>query len=66
MSSKFSLAVALWLVLGTGTAFAGGPKYVAGATFFNPAALGQPLHWANGQVNYFVDQGPLSASVTNQ
>jgi len=66
MSSKYSLTVALWLVLCTGTAFAGGSKYVAGATFFNPAALGQPVHWANGQVNYFVDQGPLSAYVTNQ
>ncbi|HXR38347.1 MAG TPA: IPT/TIG domain-containing protein [Terracidiphilus sp.] len=47
-------------------AHAGGPKYVAGARFFNPAALGQPVHWSKGQVNYFVDQGPLSASVSNQ
>jgi hypothetical protein len=47
-------------------AFAGGPKYVAGASYFNPAAMGQPIHWPHGQVNYYVDQGPLSASVTNQ
>ena len=40
---------------------AGGPKYVAGASFFNPAVLGQPVHWANGQVNYYVDQGPLNS-----
>ena len=45
---------------------AGGPKFVAGASFFNPAVVGQPLHWANGQLNYYVDQGPLNASVTNQ
>jgi hypothetical protein len=47
-------------------ALAGGPKYVAGVSGFNPAAVGEPLHWANGQVNYYVDQGPLNGSVTNQ
>jgi hypothetical protein len=47
-------------------ALAGGPKHVAGVSFFNPAAVGQPIHWANGQVNYYVDQGPLNSSVTNQ
>jgi hypothetical protein len=46
-------------------AVAGGPKYVAGVSFFNPGVVGQPLHWANGQLNYYVDQGPLNASVTN-
>jgi hypothetical protein len=45
---------------------AGGPKYVAGTSFFNPAVLGAPIHWAGGQVNYYVDQGPLNSSVTNQ
>ena len=45
---------------------AGGPKYVAGASYFNPAVLGQPIHWPSGQVNYYVDQGPLSSQVTNQ
>jgi hypothetical protein len=44
---------------------AGGPKYIAGATYFNAAVLGQPLRWAGGQVNYYVDQGPLSSTVTN-
>jgi hypothetical protein len=28
--------------------------------------VGRPVHWANGQVNYYVDQGPLNALVTNQ
>ncbi len=54
------------LALAPAAALAGGPKYVAGASFFNPAALGQPIHWADGQVQYYVDQGPLSASVSNQ
>ncbi len=54
----------LWLT--PVAAVAGGPKYVAGATFFNPAVLGQPVVWAEGQVNYYVDQGPLSSTVSNQ
>ncbi|WP_263351431.1 IPT/TIG domain-containing protein [Acidicapsa acidisoli] len=40
-------------------ALAGGPKYVAGVSYFNPAVMGQPVIWPGGQVKYFVDQGPL-------
>lgn len=57
---------AVLLLAVTPAALAGGPKYVAGATYFNPAVLGQPLHWAGGQLNYYVDQGPLNDSVSNQ
>jgi hypothetical protein len=39
--------------------FAGGPKYVAGATYFSSAVIGQPVVWADGGVSYFVDQGSL-------
>lgn len=42
-------------------AMAGGPKYVAGVTYFDPGVLGQPVVWAGGQVNYFVDQGGLGS-----
>jgi hypothetical protein len=28
--------------------------------------VGQPVHWAGGQVNYYVDQGPLNSSIDNQ
>ena len=56
----------LTVTLAPSVVLAGGPKYVAGTSFFNPAVLGQPVHWANGQVNYYVDQGPLNSSVTNQ
>ncbi len=45
---------------------AGGPKYVAGVSFFNPGVVGQPVHWRGGQVNYYVDQGPLNSSIDNQ
>ncbi|HEU5351624.1 MAG TPA: IPT/TIG domain-containing protein [Terracidiphilus sp.] len=44
---------------------AGGPKYVAGPSYFNPAVLGQPVHWANGKLTYYVDQGPLNSQVSN-
>jgi hypothetical protein len=47
------------------SAVAGGPKHVAGVSYFNPGVLGQTVHWANGQLNYYVDQGPLNSSVTN-
>ncbi len=54
------------LALGPAGVIAGGPKYVAGVSYFNPAVLGQPVHWTNGKVNYYVDQGALSNTVTNQ
>ncbi len=27
-------------------AFAGGPKFVAGTSYFDPGVVGQPVHWA--------------------
>ncbi len=60
------LAVALMTCFWPALIVAGGPKLVAGTTYFDPGVAGTPVHWANGQVNYFVDQGPLSATVSNQ
>jgi len=57
--------VGFFLVFAPTTLLAGGPKYIAGAAYFNSAVLGQPVHWAGGQVNYYVDQGALSSTVTN-
>ena len=48
------------------TVLAGGPKYIAGTTYFNSGLMGQPIHWKNGQMNYYVDQGELSAYLNNQ
>ena len=59
-------ACLLTLALAPAALLAGGPKYVAGATHFNPAVLGQPVHWSGGLVNYYVDQGPLNSSINNQ
>jgi hypothetical protein len=47
-------------------AHAGGPKYVAGVSYFNPANLGQPVTWAGGQLHYYVDQGPLGPLSNSQ
>jgi hypothetical protein len=50
--------------LGIPTAYAGGPRWVAGSSYFTPAVLGQPLVWRNGVVNYYTDLGDLSPTVT--
>lgn len=44
---------------------AGGPKYVAGTSYFQSTATGQPLTWAQGQLLYFTDQGDLSPVLPN-
>jgi hypothetical protein len=43
---------------------AGGPRYVAGITYFNKGTAGVPLTWAQGAINYYTDQGSLSATVS--
>lgn len=54
----FALAVVLQLA---SVAYAGGPAYVAGASYFDPSKVGSPLTWAQGTLNYYTDQGDLSA-----
>jgi hypothetical protein len=66
VSNKLSAALVSLALLSPECAFAGGPKFIAGSTYFNPAVQGEPLVWANGQVHYYVDQGPLSATVSNR
>ena len=46
------------------SAYAGGPRYVAGTSYFDPAMVGKPIVWANGTLQYYTDQGDLSAMVT--
>lgn len=41
-------------------ALAGGPAYVAGASYFDPSTLGTPLTWPQGAISYYTDQGDLS------
>ena len=56
----------LCTLLGSLAAVAGGPKFVAGTAYFNPAVVGQPVHWSGGVVNYYVDQRPLNSQISNQ
>jgi hypothetical protein len=42
------------------TAHAGGPEFVAGNTYFNASAKGQPVVWAQGAAVYYTDLGDLS------
>lgn len=44
---------------------AGGPKNVAGANFFDPTVMGQPLSWPQGVITYYTDQGDLSPLLPN-
>jgi len=43
------------------SAFAGGPKYIAGTTYFNSDISGIPLTWLGGAITYYTDQGNLSS-----
>jgi hypothetical protein len=62
----FRLATALAIVFFFAMlARAGGPKYVAGSSYFNPSTMGQPLTWSLGQVDYYTDQGDLSPILPN-
>ncbi|HTW57794.1 MAG TPA: IPT/TIG domain-containing protein [Terriglobales bacterium] len=44
---------------------AGGPKYVAGTSYFNSNMTGQPLVWPGGVITYYTDQGDLSPILPN-
>jgi len=47
------------------TSRAGGPKYVAGSSYFDPSTTGQPLVWPGGVITYYTDQGDLSPILPN-
>jgi len=61
-----AMLVAVATLFAPAIARAGGPKFISGSSFFNPGVQGQPVHWSGGQLNYYVDRGPLNAQVTNQ
>jgi hypothetical protein len=44
---------------------AGGPKNVAGTSYFQASATGQPLVWTQGAITYYTDQGDLSPLLPN-
>jgi hypothetical protein len=56
-------AVLLALLLAPVAGWAGGPKYIAGTSYFDSAVVGTPVHWSGGVVNYYVDRGDLSGTL---
>jgi hypothetical protein len=62
--SRLAIALAI-IFFFTLLSRAGGPKYVAGTSYFNSTVTGQPLTWAQGQITYYTDQGDLSPVLDN-
>jgi len=58
------LTIALLVILTPVALRAGGPAFIAGSGF-DPGVAGQPIVWANASVQYYTDQGDLSAILTN-
>jgi hypothetical protein len=52
------------LMFGVEAAHAGGPRWVAGSSYFNASVEGQAVVWNGGQVTYYTDLGDLSAEVS--
>ncbi|MBV8629798.1 MAG: IPT/TIG domain-containing protein [Silvibacterium sp.] len=57
------LLLTMICLIAGGTAYAGGPRWVAGPGYFVPSAKGKPIVWANGFVPYYLDQGDLSPTI---
>lgn len=62
MLSLLAAVAALFLVELPETR-AGGPRYVAGPSYFDSGTQGAPLTWAQGIINYYTDQGDLSLAL---
>ena len=65
MAAKNSLHViaAAFVMVAAPCAKAGGPRSVAGNSYFDPGTKGTPLTWAQGTISYYTDQGDLSSAL---
>ncbi len=61
---RLALAAALVFLFVVGSR-AGGPKCVAGTSYFDSTMNGQPLLWPLGTITYYTDQGDLSPLLPN-
>jgi hypothetical protein len=61
--ARLSLFYALLLLVVVSPLYAGGPAYVAGSSLFDSNVKGTPLTWKQGSLNYYTDQGDLSAAL---
>jgi hypothetical protein len=61
---RLFLALAMILVFAPPSR-AGGPKAVAGTSYFISTTTGQPLTWPQGVITYYTDRGDLSPVLPN-
>ncbi len=61
---RLALTAALVFLFVVGSR-AGGPKCVAGTSYFDATTTGQPLLWPQGVITYYTDQGDLSPVLPN-
>jgi hypothetical protein len=59
---RSSLKLSLWFasLAIVPAMFAGGPRWVAGSSYFNTSVKGRPVHWKNGVISYYLDQNALT------
>ncbi|MGA9800270.1 MAG: IPT/TIG domain-containing protein [Terriglobales bacterium] len=55
-----ALALSIAILLWPQPLRAGGPRTIAGTSYFDPAVKGTPLTWSQGVVSYYTDRGNLS------
>jgi len=60
LRSGLKLSVLLVSLAIAPAVFAGGPRWVAGSSYFNSSVKGQPVHWKNGAISYYLDQNGLT------
>src|SRR5947209_17335823 len=61
---RLALALGIVLFFAMGSR-AGGPKCVAGTSFFDPSMAGVSLFWPQAVIPYYTDQGDLSPILPN-
>jgi hypothetical protein len=60
------VALVALLLFCEGDAQGGGPRWVAGVSYFQTSMEGQPVVWSGGRVPYYTDLSPLSSIETNK
>jgi hypothetical protein len=64
-AAAFTCLLLILVLTAAKFADAGGPKYVAGNSYFDPSTKGTPILWAQGRIDYYTDQGALSSFVSH-
>jgi hypothetical protein len=59
-----AMALAVLPFLFAEGAYGGGPRWVAGSSYFKVSRMGLPVVWSSGKVTYYTDQSDLSAEVS--